>query len=42
MGQKAPRTITFSTSPADAEAAIRAYNDWWNAISRKKRADEQG
>ena len=42
IGPDAPRTINYSTSPADAEAAIRAYHDWWSAVSRKKRADEQG
>jgi len=42
IGPEPPRTVTFSTSPADAEAAIRAYHDWWNTISQKKRADEQG
>ncbi|MHC4971447.1 MAG: HEAT repeat domain-containing protein [Planctomycetota bacterium] len=42
MGEGAPETITFSTSPADAEAAIRAYNDWWSNLSREKRAEEEG
>jgi HEAT repeat protein len=42
MGPTAPKTITFSTSPADAEAAIRAYHDWWDALAKAKRAREEG
>jgi HEAT repeat protein len=42
MGEDAPDTITFSTSPRDVEAAIRAYNDWWAALSQEKRAAKEG
>ncbi len=42
MGENAPTTITFSTSPADAETSIRAYNDWWATVSQEKRAEKEG
>ena len=42
IGADGPVVITYSTSEAQAEAAIRAYNDWWAGRVRAKRAKDQG
>ena len=42
IGDEAPAVVTYSTSDAQAETAIRAYNDWWAGHVEAKRVKDQG
>jgi HEAT repeat protein len=42
MGAGAPPVISFQTSREEAEAAIRAYHDWWAQRRAELEAREQG
>lgn len=38
----APQEISYATSAEDAEAAIRAYHEWWDAYKKAEEARKNG
>jgi HEAT repeat protein len=42
IGSGAPEEISFSTAGEDAEAAIRAYHEWWDAYKKAEEAKKDG
>ncbi len=41
VGDKAPEEIGYATAEGEAEAAIRAYHDWWDAYGKAQKAREK-
>ncbi len=41
IGEKAPEEIGYATAEDEAEAAIRAYHDWWDAYGKAQKAREK-
>jgi HEAT repeat protein len=42
VGEGAPEEISYATSGEDAEAAIRAYHEWWDAYKKAEEAKKNG